>query len=377
MNRVAGLLRLEARDFENLTRWRWVLIDEADGAEVAAHKVRLNTTDWQFEAFHDLHQHLTWHVAPDRRGVDDTRIVAEVGEWIGTQVLGPIASELASRARRRHVTVRVVVPARATELLLAPLELAHVGGRLLAVQDVTLVMQPGPDAEAGEPAPRERLRVLGLFSLFEGGQPLNLRRERQSLVTLIRDIAKAGKAADVRVLQYGVTHDLLRDLLAEGESWGIIHISGHGAPGELLLETADGRPDRVTAPQLANLLMATRERVRLITVAACWSAAESVADQAAATDLREFGTADTPLATVADLCRQVSDIPGTDLPGLLAKLSPDPATAEQTFGALIARAKNSGRLPPWVAGDDAAKPGRQAGGARAVPVARSPQHQRE
>ena len=31
-----------------------------------------------------------------------------------------------------------------------------------------------------------------------------------------------------------------------------MHISRHGAPGEPLLETADGRPDRVTAAQLAH-----------------------------------------------------------------------------------------------------------------------------
>ena len=51
----------------------------------------------------------------------------------------------------------------------------------------------------------------------------------------------------MRVLQYGVTRDRLRDVLEEAEGWDVIHISGHGAPGELLLETAAGQPDRVTA----------------------------------------------------------------------------------------------------------------------------------
>jgi hypothetical protein len=41
---AAGLLRLEARDFADLTRWRWVLIDEAVGTEVAWHDVRLDAT---------------------------------------------------------------------------------------------------------------------------------------------------------------------------------------------------------------------------------------------------------------------------------------------------------------------------------------------
>jgi CHAT domain/Protein of unknown function (DUF3039) len=280
MNGVAELLRLEVRAFEDQTRWRWVLIDEADGAEVAVNDVQLDVTDWQFKAFADLYRYLGWHVAPDRRGIDDIRIVGEVGEWIGTQVFGLVADALAGRARHHHVTVRVVAPADAADLLLRPLELAHVNGRPLAAQGITLVMQPKADSAAGEtPAPRDRLRVLGLFSLPEGGQPLNLRRERQALVALIRGISKSGKGAEVRVLQYGVTRVLLWEVLAEAEGWDIIHISGHGAPGELLLETADGKPDRVTAAELADLLMAAREHVRLITVSACSSAADFVADQ--------------------------------------------------------------------------------------------------
>jgi hypothetical protein len=104
------------------------------------------------------------------------------------------------------------------------------------VQDVTLVYEVAP--AAGRKAPvRERLRVLGLFSLPEGGQPLNLRRERHELVRLIEQIAATGRAADVRALQYGVTRDRLRDILEEAEGWDIIHISGHGTPGEILLET--------------------------------------------------------------------------------------------------------------------------------------------
>lgn len=69
----------------------------------------------------------------------------------------------------------------AVDLLFRPLRLDRVNGESLAVLDVTPVMQlGGPDA-ADAPASRDGLRVLGLFSLPEGGQPLNLRRERQAL----------------------------------------------------------------------------------------------------------------------------------------------------------------------------------------------------
>jgi tetratricopeptide (TPR) repeat protein len=271
---VAGL-RLEVRDFADLTKWRWVLTD-GGGAFVADHEVRLDGKDWQHEAFTDLVGYLSWHAAPDRKREDEARITAEVGTWIGEQVLGPIAVHLTAH---RPVTVRVILPNEARDLAFRPLELAHVSDKPLAAQDVTLVMEP-PAAPAAQTTPvGARLRVLGLFSLPEGGQPLNLRRERQALVTLIHGIDATGRAADVRVLQYGVTRERLQDSLEEAEGWDVIHVSGHGAPGELLLEAADGSPDRITASELAGLLDLARTRVKLVTVSACWSAAVTAADQ--------------------------------------------------------------------------------------------------
>ena len=198
------------------------------------------------------------------------RDVGELGAWIGSRVLGPIAGALAAR---RPTTVRVTVPTEAAELLYRPLELAHARGKPLAVQDVTLALEAGRDA-VPEPVPvGERLRVLGLFSLPEGGRSLNLRRERAELVRLMHGIAATGKAVDVRVLQYGVTRGRLRDVLEEAEGWDIIHVSGHGRPGSLTLKTATGQPDRVSAAELADLLNPARTRLKLITVSACWSAA--------------------------------------------------------------------------------------------------------
>jgi CHAT domain len=269
-------LLLEARDFADLTRWRWMLLDSESGAIVADHEVRLNDKSWQYEAFADLGGYLRWHVAPDRRVGDEARIVGEVGAWTGSQVLGPTSDAL---VKRRPATVRVVVPPGAEALLFRPLELAHAGGRPLSVQAVTFVMEAGT-SDGLKPAPvGERLRMLGLFSLPEGGKSLNLRRERQALVQLVQEIAVTGKAADLRVLQYGVTRDRLRGLLEEAEGWDIIHVSGHGTPGELLLETPAGKPDQVPAAELADLLEPARPRLKLVTVAACWSAAVTAAEQ--------------------------------------------------------------------------------------------------
>jgi Tfp pilus assembly protein PilF len=277
---MRGVLRLEAREHDGPTRWRWVLTDDVSGAFIADHEVQLDESSWQYEAFIDLQHYLSWHAAPDRYAQEEARIVAGVGEWIGSEVFGPVAEALADKAKRAPVTVNVAVPAGKEALLFQPLELAHVHGRPLTVQDVTLVMQiVGQDFAEGTAPVGDRLRVLGLFSLPEGGQPLNLRRERHALVRLINRIVAHGKAAEVRVLQYGVTRERLRNVLEEAEGWDVVHISGHGTPGELLLETAAGTLDKVTARELAALLEPARERVKLVTVCACWSAAVTVAQQ--------------------------------------------------------------------------------------------------
>src|SRR5262249_46244320 len=71
----------------------------------------------------------------------------------------------------------------------------------------------------------------------------------------------------------------LREMLEEAEGWDIIHVSGHGAPGELLLETDDGSPDRVPTADLVELLKVARKRLKLVTVSACWSAGLTAAEQ--------------------------------------------------------------------------------------------------
>uniref|UniRef100_UPI000A382B1D CHAT domain-containing protein n=1 Tax=Streptomyces reticuliscabiei TaxID=146821 RepID=UPI000A382B1D len=270
-------LTLHVEDFAGPDRWRWVLV-APDGNVLARHDVRLDPSGPQYEAFVDLPGYLRRHAAPDVRAAREREIVRDVGTWIGAEVLGPVAPALLAAA---PAVVRVVVPRdvpAARRLMFVPLELAHAQGRPLAVQDVTLVTQWGTEGRAGERA-RDRpdrsgrpVRVLALFSLPEGSRALNLRRERLALTRVFTDAARAGRAVEVHTLQYGVTRERLRAVLARPAGWDLVHVSGHGAPGELLLETDAGRPDRIRAPELVDLLGAARG-VSLVTLSACWSAA--------------------------------------------------------------------------------------------------------
>ena len=272
-------LLLEVREYVGPARWRWVL-SGLDGTPIADHEVRLDVGSWQFEAFADLPGYLNWRAAPDRRAEDEARIVAEVGAWVGAPVLGRVGTAM---LRARPATVRLRVPRApetARDLLFKPLELAQVGDRPLGLSGVTLVRETAGMA-ASDHVKRpvdSRLRVLGLFSLPVGGQPLSLRRERQSLVAAIARTAAIGQAAEVRVMQYGVTRDRLREALNQSEGWDIIHMSGHGEPGELLLERADGSLDRISSGDLRDMLDLASERVKLVSMSACWSAAPTAAD---------------------------------------------------------------------------------------------------
>lgn len=147
----------------------------------------------------------------------------------------------------------------------------------LSVEGVSFVFETLSAAPHAAAPVGERLRILALFSLPPVGSPLNLRRERHMLRDLVRRLAGThGLEVDLHVLQYGVTRDSLKDVLEQEEGWDIIHFSGHGQPGALLLEQPDGRPDEVSSTDLARLLRQAGGRVKLVTLSACLSAAASV-----------------------------------------------------------------------------------------------------
>jgi hypothetical protein len=156
-----------------------------------------------------------------------------------------------------------------------PLEIAHARGKPVALQGVNLVFEaPGTRPPTAVPI-GDRLRLLALFSLPPAGSPL--RRERQMLQALVRRLTGgAGLAVELRVLQYGVTRESLRDALQEGDGWDVVHFSGHGLPGSLVLEMQDGRPDPISSDDVTQLLRQSGRRLKLVVLSSCLSAATSI-----------------------------------------------------------------------------------------------------
>jgi hypothetical protein len=252
--------RLDIVEYAGPHHWTWRWTDR-EGA-VREHDVRLDPDSGQFQAFTALPDHLDLYLSPDRGRADEEQVAESVGRWIAEVVLGPIFGALAGAAPG---PVRLGVPPEARAVAGLPFELAGRAGESLLDLGVVLVRVDLPTADTVE-RPLRRVRVLAVLSAPRGAPALANNSERAALEAL------AGPEVHVEVLQYGATRAALARAVADSEGWHVVHLSGHGAPGTFLLETADAAPDEVDAATLTELLAPLRGRVRLITLAACASA---------------------------------------------------------------------------------------------------------
>jgi len=253
-------LRLTLTDYLDATRWRWVLSDSR-GSFLADHVVQLDPTTREYSGFLDLSTYLDYHqpiYPPEQQ-------LADLGTWIGERVFGGLREAL---WKKRALSVQVVVPEAAQDLLFRPFELARFANgksfREAGVRFVYAIKGTADGTENKEPV-EKALRILAAFSLPVRANPLNLRRERYGLQRLVRDLNQTQNlAVELRVLQYGATGATLRDVLQEKPGWDIIQISGHGQKGELLLEDDRGGSDTIDGDELGGLLDRARARLKLL-----------------------------------------------------------------------------------------------------------------
>ena len=230
----------------------------------------------QADAFGDLYEYVRWHVDPLWRD-DEQRIITETGTWARDAVLGDAVTSAIIAAA--PTTVLVSVPAPADEALLWPLELAFADGAPLAARgDVSFVYCVGHSTAVPDD-PVRPLRILAAFPSPTGTGVNAQRRKRHRLAELIAAIAGRDEAAiELQVLQYGVTRQRLREAIAAGGGWDVVHLAGHGGRGVFLLDQPDGSIDRLSTADLAGLLRPTQGRLKLAVLASCESAAEAAPD---------------------------------------------------------------------------------------------------
>jgi hypothetical protein len=142
-------LQLEVAEYTDIDYWRWRLTD-AGGAFLADHPVALDRADPRYQAFVDLYPYLRYYAVPDRQLEHEAELLAEVGQWIGTQVWGQVGEKMVAAA---PVTVHVRLPAALAGLAYRPLELGHIRGRPLARQEVSLVFEIGDPRPLGRKQP--------------------------------------------------------------------------------------------------------------------------------------------------------------------------------------------------------------------------------
>ena len=81
-------LVLQAVEVRGPGRWRWLLTDEGTGNPLADHEVTLDAAAAEVRAFGDVYGWVRSYAAPDRRTEDEARLVAGLGAWAGTTLLG-------------------------------------------------------------------------------------------------------------------------------------------------------------------------------------------------------------------------------------------------------------------------------------------------
>ncbi|SFN88966.1 AAA ATPase domain-containing protein [Geodermatophilus obscurus] len=273
---MAGLV-LEPVEVAGPSRWRWLLRTE-DGEALASHQVVVPESDYEFGGFTDLYRWLRWQADPQRRVTAEAELTARVGAWIGERLLGP--EVMAKLLAEVPATVQMSVPAELGFLPYRPWEIASWQGRVLAREGVGFVFDlPARPRSAVAQQPASVLRMLALFSQPTGGTPLGLRRERHALQQLISEVGQGQtpRAVQLRVLQYGATRQALEAAIGDADGWDVLHVSGHGRSGQLVLETPDGGPDPLGPAELVELLVPMWRRLRLVVLAACESGAATAA----------------------------------------------------------------------------------------------------
>jgi tetratricopeptide (TPR) repeat protein len=304
------MLSLQALDV-GAHAWRWRLSDTGSGAVLVEQAVQIPADDWRWSAAPDLYRYVWRTTVPDGRADQEERLVSEVGAFIADEVL--TAAVCRAITQRAPCSVEVVVGADDGHVSALPLELASIDGRPLAAHgDVALVHRVDSDVPVAKQQVGQSLRVLAIFSQPAAQSALALRRERRALEALVARLhAVEGRAVELAVAQYGVTREGLAELAADPQGFDVLHISGHGSAGLIMLEQPDGRPDPVGVQQLAALLAPLRARVKLAVVAACESAARSTAQT-----LRSLGLERHARALEAD---GLQDAGGGSVAGALAR----------------------------------------------------------
>ena len=204
------------------------------------------------------------HPDPAAPGEADAAL-AGVGRRLSEDFLaGPVGAALAAQVTRAvelnevlelgfEVTAPTItdLPWEAMQAPEASGQIAEVGGPLVLHRNVAAYRLVGGLGTAPAHRVRGPLRLLVAIASPEtrDAELLDYEAELARIVAEVEPARRRGEAY-VRVLNEGSLAAINAALAEDPEGFHVLHLSCHARPGELLLETADGQPDLVTAERL-------------------------------------------------------------------------------------------------------------------------------
>jgi tetratricopeptide (TPR) repeat protein len=226
--------------------------------------------------------------------------------------------------------LELVYESDAPGLLALPFEAARLpDGRAPALEaGVTVLRRPPGGPAAGMDSPAGPLKILVAVGApdegLAGGSPLDLEAELQTILDAVEPVARLGNA-EVRVLEVGHPEEIRRALAAD--TYHVLHLSGHGAPGALELEDEDGRAVPTTARDLADCLRPAGRPVPLVFLSACHGGVAAGESAGLAQELLQAG-----LPMVLAMQTRVTDGYATSLAGrFYAELAGDRPLASRAL----------------------------------------------
>ena len=186
----------------------------------------------------------------------------KLGEGLGAAVFpaavdAAVAALLASARVGVNCEPRFEAPAA---LLPLPFEAARLAdGRLPALEEGVSVLRRLRDSLVDQPPSWDPqagpLKILVAVGAPDEGQtpnqPLDREAEMQAILDAVARAHRRGNA-QVRVLEVADPEEIRRALTAD--TFHVLHLSGHGSPGAMELETEDGGASHITANNLARQL---------------------------------------------------------------------------------------------------------------------------
>ena len=206
------------------------------------------------------------------------RNLAELGERMGAAIFpGPVGEAVAQLLDSCRVgTTGELIFEAPPALLPLPFEAARLpDGRLPALEPgVCVLRRLRPDRPITVPPWEPQagpLKILVAVGAPDEGQTpnqvLDLEAELQAILDAVERANQLG-IAQVRVLEVGHPAEIQRALT--GDAFHVLHLSAHGSPGAIELETEDGAALPVSAAELAQRLRDSGRPLPLVFLSPRW-----------------------------------------------------------------------------------------------------------